>query len=741
LEELAENYLQKQRQNWPELVRAGVLPEPTAAVVKEMVGDFKARHRGGKPDTSFAFNTALKGVKFGGAYARYSSDNSNPKSIIDQLSMILAKAKEEGRFIPWAYVYADYSVTGMDSSRRGYSSFKAVLADKQQHVDTAFIDDFTRASRDELEWWKLAKCCKKHKKRMIGASDGFDLSSSLGDMMVSLLGLMSRQFVKGLQQKVHRGMKGAADRKGILGLQPYGFTRREKVDAAGKPVLDQDGMPVHERCIDPSRADILRLAAKLFLEDGWSRTKIAEHFCANKVDDWDRWSDTHIRKMLSCPSMIGVFIWNRFRVEYDADEEKYIKIKKPRSEWVVTYQPELALVSMDVYRALRKKTAAIRRASPITGRKRTRNERFPTTLFSGTLFCEHCGLEKGEIKLIRSAGKYQQMSCLRGSQHQAGCPLKSSKSVSQIEERLLAFIRECLLSDEAVSLIVKRANEYLAEEAKKPQTDVAKLAQQVDSLKRKRDRLVLQLEDMDDETGAQAVRLRIADLQKQIKFASAEIDRQGGREKRRPKPLTVAGARKLIEKLRDLLNDQGKAAAAAAIREITGPIMISPKPYESGKRGQRWIAKFGPNLLRAMQLVTDEPLPTQADGAPVIELDLDRVTAFDKLLPDLLELKKGGKRKQQELAAAKSLSRGYVSEIMRVANLAGLEGAEPTTGKAKQAAERNREIASLLKARKSMRSIVKELNCSESTVRRVKRWMELADQFVNQGDGGLEQAS
>jgi hypothetical protein len=362
-------------------------------------------------------------------------------------------------------------------------------------------------------------------------------------------------------------------------------------------------------------------------------------------------------------------------------------------------------------------------------------------LLSGTLFCEHCKLEKGEIKLLRSAGKYQQMGCLRGAQHQAGCPLKSSKSVLQIEERLLNFIREHLLGDEAIATIVKRANAYLAEVAKKPPTDVANLAKQVDTLKRKRDRLVLQLEDMDEESGARAVKRRLAELEKQINLASAEIERAGGRERRRPKPLTVASATKLVEKLRDLLNDQGKAAAAAAIREITGPIMISPKPYASGKRGQRWIAKFGPNLLRAMQLVADEPLPIQADSGSVIELDLDRVTAFDKLLPELLALKKGGKQKQQDLAAAKNLSRGYVSEILRAANLAGIVGAEATTGKAKQAVELHRKIALRLKARKSMRSIVKELKCPESAVRRVSRWMELTGQFVNEDEPGLEQAS
>jgi hypothetical protein len=49
-------------------------------------------------------------------------------------------------------------------------------------------------------------------KRMIGASDGFDLSVRDWDLQVSLYGIFSRLFLKSLREKATRGMKGAARR-------------------------------------------------------------------------------------------------------------------------------------------------------------------------------------------------------------------------------------------------------------------------------------------------------------------------------------------------------------------------------------------------------------------------------------------------------------------------------------------------------------------------------------------------
>lgn len=140
------------------------------------------------------------------------------------------------------------------------SKIKQLLRDST--MDTTYIDDFTRASRDELEWWKLAFLSKRHHKRMIGASDNFDLNSPASEVLITVYGLLSRLFLKGLRKKVLRGQRGAARRGTVLGKLGLGFTRRARRDSQGKVILQSNGKPSHEPAIDPDSAKVLlRLGA------------------------------------------------------------------------------------------------------------------------------------------------------------------------------------------------------------------------------------------------------------------------------------------------------------------------------------------------------------------------------------------------------------------------------------------------------------------------------------------------
>lgn len=317
LRELAIEFLNRQRQHWPDLAAEGLLPEPTDSVVQAMVDDFKRRHRGGHidPATLHPYRRTVR--LLGGSYSRYSCDNSSPKSIVDQLVNELDKARLEDRFIPWDYVFADYSISGLSASRRGYLSYKALLKSEDQFVNTTYIDDFTRASRDELEWWKLAAFSKRTGKRLIGASDGFDLSNPNADVLMSVYSMVSRLFLKGLSEKVRRGMKGTVRRGGTTGRQALGFTRRYQKDDVGNLIYDGKDRPKTEPCHDPATREFGTLLFDLADGKNWSPYRIWRHFNTLRVDGWDGWTEAGIRRMLRNPTYIGVFIWNKTRSEYD----------------------------------------------------------------------------------------------------------------------------------------------------------------------------------------------------------------------------------------------------------------------------------------------------------------------------------------------------------------------------------------------------------------------------------------
>ena len=65
-------------------------------------------------------------------------------------------------------MFCEYSVSGLDAARQGYTSYKAVLFDPKHRIETTYIDDFSKTGRDEIEWWRLAALSKRCNKRLIG---------------------------------------------------------------------------------------------------------------------------------------------------------------------------------------------------------------------------------------------------------------------------------------------------------------------------------------------------------------------------------------------------------------------------------------------------------------------------------------------------------------------------------------------------------------------------------------------
>jgi DNA invertase Pin-like site-specific DNA recombinase len=630
---------------WPKLVEAGLLPAIDDRVIAQMVVDFKDRHRGGEVDAE-ALRPLLKYAdKLAGDYNRYSCDNSDPKSIIDQLVNVLEKARQENRFIPWQYVYADYSVSGLNPSRQGYSAYKEVLQNKDQLIETTYIDDFTRASRDEVEWWRLAYLSRRLQKRMIGAGDGFDLSSPNWDTMISVYGLLSRLFIKGLREKVIRGMRGAARRGGCLGKLSLGFTRRARRDDDGNVVRDKEGNPEYVPCKDPQTCGERRQMFELFADKCWSVYRITTDFKAREVDGWKGWTQAGIKKLLWSPSAIGVFIWNKTRREYDQLEKKWAIIKNPRRDWVVHYDPSLAIVPVSTWSAARKKLSAMRRKNPLTGRKMSRNENSATTLFSGTLFCGYCG---SELRLIRSAANYKVMGCYNGPNGVHGCKLSASKSTRIIEERLLNFFKDKLLSDKEVEALVSNANAYLAQEAAKPRQNTKPLKASIRAKEASIEKSFHRIDGCKDEALIEAYEKRISKQQKEVQTLKLELRRLDSENTRPPKPLTADAVKGLIGDLRGLLN-QEIPAAAESIRALTGPITIRQEKIARRKVGARWIATFSPTLVswlrqraKAKQCpdsVTLEYLSARIWITPeTLEIPIDQVPKYERIADEVRKL-------------------------------------------------------------------------------------------------------
>jgi DNA invertase Pin-like site-specific DNA recombinase len=639
--------------------------------MREMAENFKQRHRSGKCSPEDL--TSLRAVvpALGGSYCRYSCDNSSPLSIVDQLANILDRARADGFFIPWSYVFADYSISGLDKSRQGYSSYKAILMDLRHGIQTTFIDDFTRASRDEIQWWRLAADCKRLGKNLVGASDNFNLADPNSDIEITMYGLLSRLLIKGLREKVRRGMKGTADRGGCLGKLPLGLTRHVKRDESGHVVLRPDGRPKYEAGIDPVTAEYAQLMFRLFTKDRESAYKITQRFNSLKVDGWAGWNEATIKKLLGNPAFIGVLIWNRTRREFDWEEDKWIAVQNPRSEWRYSYDPALALISLEEWSAAQERLAQMRADSPLTGRKVTRNQISASTLFSGTLQCGYCG---HELTLNRSAGAYQNLYCLNGPTGRHECKLTTSKSTRVIELCLLGYIQDVLINEESIDGLLVKANEFLENEAAKPPVKTAGQRAALQRHERAIAKLMTRITLTDEMTLIAAYEKEVLSHQRDADRLAAEIAQADHQNAAPPPPLDRARVKGYVADLRQLLN-QNVPAAAEAIRALTGMITITQEPIPGRKNGAKWIATFQPDLtefLKHAASVGDYPESITLEHlsarnwimSPEVKVHLEHVPQYERLGASFKQFYDSGTT-LPTIAAAHGMSTAQATEILR----------------------------------------------------------------------------
>ena len=601
LVDLAKAYLEQQNRYWPELSKTGILSQATDSVISDMVCDYKQRHAAENLVTESAQSLPSAKQPMAGGYCRYSCDNSQPTSIVDQLTNILRVAKEHGRFIPWKFLFADYAVSGLDENRHGYTAYKTLFKQTDLQLEAVYIDDFTRASRDEKEWWNLYAIAQQFQIPLIGASDGFNSADPNSDVLLTMFGLVSRLFVKGLREKVSRGMRGAVERGTVVGKLALGFTREQQVDANGDLVINAKGKPVHRMAIDEETREWVEFVFDAYVNRGQTPGAIARHFNQHEVDTSTGWTRTSILKILRNELYRGRFIWNRYRREEDLETKKTAKIENPEADWTIFEDSELAIIPEATWQAAKVKLDERRAKSPRTGQPwRVRNH-IANTLFGRSLVCGYCGRS---LSLFRSTERYKSMYCRTGTDHAHHCKLDSSKSVSVIEKNLLGFLRDVLFTEQTLQDLVRLANEELATQRQCAPREIVPLRKQERKLQQRIDRLFDRLEREPQPEVATEYETRIADYMQQQRRLAAQITELERENEPVPAVLDEEAVLGHLADLRSLLQ-QDIPEAAERLRDLFGSISITHKRV-SGRPGAIWTATFSPQLAEVIGEIASE---------------------------------------------------------------------------------------------------------------------------------------
>lgn len=446
-------------------------------------------------------------------YARYSTEKQSETSIADQISVCEAHARRHGWTV--AERFTDEGISGASfGNRPGAQSLEQFALAGGCHV--ILVTDLTRLSRSSGDLSKFIDRMRFRKVRVIGVQDGYDSTSRTARMQAGLSGIMSEEFRAMIADRTRSALSLRAEAGQSTGGRAYGY--RDNEGEIVKEVFRRyaGGESMKEIASDLNRRGVPSPGAN------WRRSERAKH---------GRWLVSALHALLQNERYIGRLVWNRSAWHKDPDTGKRQRVERPQSEWVV--QEIEPLIDLDTWGSVQARFAP-------TGTGRGGVSRY---LLSGLLECAVCG-----SKMIVYGGSQHRYTC--GTRHAGGehaCSNGLSVKRDVAEQLILQHVLEQLLSPEAIAQAMKemRAAAREAQPAIDPQ--VAEL-----------ERLV-----------------REGVLSREIAApALAEA-------RRRSQPVVTAIPserlwRETVATMREILQGDDIAAARETLREILGPIRLTP---------------------------------------------------------------------------------------------------------------------------------------------------------------------
>jgi DNA invertase Pin-like site-specific DNA recombinase len=530
----------------------------------------------------------------GGAYARFSDEGSNPRSLNQQLVNILARGRRDEVFIPWEYVCGDAAISGTLACRRGYLLLKAIIEQRgQTHVEWLVIDELSRTNRNVIESLRLNELVRRAGVRLVGASDSFDSASEQSKILLSMMATMHEMQIDQNASRVNRGM-GDAFEQGRL-VQPPGFGYRlvPFVDANGNAVKTRKGTDAKRAEIDPEQAAWIVRGAEMIANEGKSPADVAKLFNAEKVSGKATWNDARVRRLFHRERLVGKEVFRKTKQVRDRETGHVDVIERDRGEWMEREVPHLRILSDSLAEAVKARLGEGakrfgKKASELAlaGKKASRVDVYPKVLVRPV--CGGCG---APMVLGRSTGKYKSFFCLNALHGAHDCKNRGYKSARIIDEAVLNVVSAAIFTEEFTAELTAEVNAVLAAAAGRPKGSTKKLEQEIAKRERQIARVNRNLEEMEGDTAIKAVIRKVAEMERDLESLRAEFVAE--RRRNQSPPVTRVKEKDVLvqlNRLRDvLLSDVG--AAAPVLKALVGDVVIDARTVE-GKVRPQMTARF-----------------------------------------------------------------------------------------------------------------------------------------------------
>lgn len=350
------------------------------------------------------------------AYARYSSAGQRDVSIEQQLTDIRAFAKREGFTL--VHEYADHAKSGFKNAK-ARTAFQSMMAAADSGAfDTVICWKVDRFGRNREESALFKGRLRRFGVKVLYAMEPIP-EGSAGVLLEGMLEATAEWYSRQLSENVLRGMTDNANKCLYNGTHILGY----RADPEGRYV------------IRPEEAAVVREIFSLY-RSGWSAAMIARDLNARGLRTWrgNPYCAQGILKVISNERYTGVYIWGSHRTPGG------MPVIIPPSEF-------------EEAQRMKKKTARHVEHGAVD------------YLLTGKAFCGLCGSAMvGDSGTSKTGVRHHYYSCYH-RKHDKAC---SKKSVSKdyLEETVISFVLDHVLSDAEIGKIADAVMTLQAEEMK-----------------------------------------------------------------------------------------------------------------------------------------------------------------------------------------------------------------------------------------------------------------------------------
>lgn len=496
-------------------------------------------------------------------YARFSSDNQNPKSADDQVAECRARAAREG----WTVVgtFQDEAVTGAggigEEQRPGLAALLALV--DAGGVDQVLAESTSRVARHPADAHTIRERLEYRGARLFTLNDGH-----VTPIIGFVKGFVDAQFRSDLAATVKRGQRRTVTDGRASGGLAYGYRKVSRFDDRGEPIR---GL----REIDPDQADVVR---RIFTEfaAGRSARQIAQDLNRDGIagPKGGYWQPAALRGVraaghgiLRNRAFIGKLTYGRTKIARNPITRKVTFRANTDGDQVEGDAPHLRIIDDVLWQAVQE------RLVEHTGGRPERHRR-PKRLLSGLCVCGVCG---GNAVVISA----RNWGC-RAYHNGAACTNNRNISNNQLEKRVLADFKSGMLAPEMVAEYVREYHRDFARRASQIGRDRGALERKLGEASRRMERLVAAIADGGAEFDMIRDQLTKAKAEKQA--AERELASLEALPVIALHPNLADDYRREIEALEESLagNDEAKLEAVPRLRAMIARVILRPATEGKG---------------------------------------------------------------------------------------------------------------------------------------------------------------